>query len=184
VLACSAFHSINSLVCSADESGSGSGQQRIRIIVLLDKLTSVLSVDQGSRQLGVQAGMSMAGLLAAANSARLSMPLLTLPDYVGLIVGGVLATAATGTGLGTTAGLVDIVVSLTWVNAKGEVRTSSRYSREGRALVGGAGLLGVITEVTLQLEPWTLMRVDTPAFRRPDWTLAEDIQNILKVGRW
>jgi FAD/FMN-containing dehydrogenase len=74
------------------------------------------------------------------------------------------------------------VLDLTWVNAKGEEHTSSRYSDEGRALVGGVGLLGIITEVTLQLEPATFIRVDTPKFHATDRNLYVDIQAMLKVG--
>ena len=87
------------------------------------------------------------------------------------------------------------MVDLTWVNAKGEEYTSSRYSAEGRALVGGVGLVGIITDVTLQLEPATFIRVDTPKFHASDRSLYADIQTMLKVrgrrggrggreGRW
>lgn len=44
-----------------------------------------------------------------------------------------------------------------WVNAKGEIIESDLQSEHGakevRALVGGLGLLGIVTELTLQLQP-------------------------------
>lgn len=46
----------------------------------------------------------------------------------------------------------DIVTSITFVDGKGRVRTVSRSGPIGRALSGGLGLLGVITEVTLRLQ--------------------------------
>jgi FAD/FMN-containing dehydrogenase len=70
-------------------------------MVLMDKLNKVVSVDPAKSQLKVQAGMDMRGLLDAATAAKMSVPLIALPDYLGLSVGGVIATGATGTGQGT-----------------------------------------------------------------------------------
>lgn len=47
----------------------------------------------------------------------------------------------------------DIALEFTWVDASGTVHTSSRQSAEGRGLAGGLGLIGIITEVKLQMTP-------------------------------
>lgn len=47
----------------------------------------------------------------------------------------------------------DIVRAITFVDGTGNITRVSRNSNVGRGLVGGLGMLGVITEVTLQLKP-------------------------------
>jgi FAD/FMN-containing dehydrogenase len=47
----------------------------------------------------------------------------------------------------------DIVSSITFVDGVGTTHRVARSSRVGRGVVGGLGMLGVITEVTLQLTP-------------------------------
>lgn len=46
----------------------------------------------------------------------------------------------------------DFVTSVTFVDGKGVIYTVDRDSTEGRGLMGGLGMLGVITEVTLKLQ--------------------------------
>ena len=53
------------------------------------------------------------------------------------------------------------VTQLTWVNGWGEIVVSDAGSPEVAALVGGLGLLGVVTEVTLQLQPLSFTVVET-----------------------
>jgi hypothetical protein len=45
-----------------------------------------------------------------------------------------------------------MVTSITWVDGRGVVHTSARDSPEGRGLCSGMGLLGVVTELQLQLQ--------------------------------
>lgn len=45
----------------------------------------------------------------------------------------------------------DWFVDVTWVDAAGTVRTSAKGSAEAEALCGGLGLLGTLTEFTLQM---------------------------------
>jgi FAD/FMN-containing dehydrogenase len=47
----------------------------------------------------------------------------------------------------------DVVKIITFVDGTGNITRASRNSNVGRGLVGGVGMLGVITEVTLQLKP-------------------------------
>jgi hypothetical protein len=47
----------------------------------------------------------------------------------------------------------DIVKMITFVDGTGQVTTVNRESLVGRGLAGGLGMLGVITEITLQLQP-------------------------------
>lgn len=45
----------------------------------------------------------------------------------------------------------DWFVDVTWVDAAGAVHVSRKGSEEAKALCGGIGLLGTLTEFTLQL---------------------------------
>lgn len=67
------------------------------------------------------------------------------------------------------------------MDGTGGVRTSSRESAEGRALMGGAGVVGVMTELLLAVQPRFLARVES-RMRRADGKIVEDIQAMLKVG--
>jgi FAD/FMN-containing dehydrogenase len=48
---------------------------------------------------------------------------------------------------------VDMVSNITFVDGTGKAHTVPRDGLEGRGLAGGLGMLGVITEVTLRLQP-------------------------------
>jgi hypothetical protein len=74
----------------------------------------------------------------------------------------------------------DIVVELTWVDGLGNIRRDSRDSEAGRALVGGLGVAGLVTELLLQLEPPSLTAVDT-RFKQHDGKLYKDVMEMLKV---
>jgi hypothetical protein len=72
------------------------------------------------------------------------------------------------------------VVELTWVDGLGNIRKDSRDSEAGRALVGGLGVAGLVTELLLQLEPPSLTAVDTK-FKKHDGKLYQDVIELLKV---
>jgi FAD/FMN-containing dehydrogenase len=81
----------------------------------------------------------------------------------------------------TTAPQGDIALEFTWVDAAGNVRVCDRYSEEGKGLAGGVGLIGIITEIKLQLTPPT----NTKAISKnllPDGKIADDVARFLKVG--
>jgi hypothetical protein len=182
-------------------------QQPRRVSLLTDALDAVLEVQPAPvRRMRVQAGMTIGQLLAAATAVNMSVPLGALPSFAGLTLGGALATAAHGSGPST---LADMVVAATWVDGTGKVhRTSSGTAleveqdrgsgsgsgsgddhssspllstRAGRALVGGLGLTGVVTELVLQLTPLTLTHA-LVALNAPDDTLAADVRDLLRVS--
>lgn len=153
------FHSSTGFVCSGKRGSSygkhnklsGGSTTTTSITVLMHLLNRVVAVD--GYQMTVEAGMTLRELTKAAEAHGLSVPAGALPVYANLTVGGVILTSGHGTGYRDTSSLGDLVTSLKWVNAKGEVLVHKREAREFRALVGGLGLLGIVTEVTLQLQP-------------------------------
>jgi hypothetical protein len=76
----------------------------------------------------------------------------------------------------------DIVAELTWVDGLGNVHRDSRDSDAGRALVGGLGVAGLVTELLLQLEVPSVTAVET-RFKKHDGKLYDDVVEMLKVGR-
>jgi FAD/FMN-containing dehydrogenase len=75
----------------------------------------------------------------------------------------------------------DWFVDVTWVDARGDVHTSPRGSDEAAALCGGIGLLGALTEITLQLTEHSNTLFSTK-YIRDDANLATDVEEILKAS--
>jgi hypothetical protein len=67
------------------------------------------------------------------------------------------------------------------VDGKGEVHVSKRHSKEGKGLCSGIGLLGIITELKLQMTDPQYMRIQTWHLK-DDATLAEDVDAMLKIS--
>lgn len=74
----------------------------------------------------------------------------------------------------------DIALEFTWVDASGTVQISGRDSAEGKALAGGVGLIGIITEVKLQLTPPSNIRAVSKNLLQDD-NIGQDVQGYLKV---
>lgn len=74
----------------------------------------------------------------------------------------------------------DITLEFTWIDASGTVRTSDRHSPEGKGLAGGVGLIGIISEVKLQMTPPSNTKVISVNLL-PDARLGEDVKEFLKV---
>ncbi|KAG0600278.1 hypothetical protein M758_11G021100 [Ceratodon purpureus] len=119
------------------------------ISLLLHRMNRVVDFNREQNLLTVEAGMTIQDLLDAATSHNLSVPAGALSIYANLTVGGVISASAHGSG----SSLGELVKSLKWVNSFGDVIESSVESDEGASLLGGLGLIGVITEVTFEFEP-------------------------------
>jgi len=106
---------------------------------------------------------------------------MTLPFYAGLTLGGILTTASHGTGDRMPSALIDAVLEATYVDAKGVAHTISPTSapETWKALNGGLGLIGVVTELLLQLTPPTNTKLKT-YLNQPDSNLFDQIQVLLK----
>ncbi|WIA11663.1 hypothetical protein OEZ85_011764 [Tetradesmus obliquus] len=156
------------------------GKKPIVVGIMMDKMTKVLSVDSAKKQMRVQAQMTLKELYAAADAADMSTPRSALPWWQGLTLAGVFATSSHGTGNNVTSMICDWFVDVTWVDARGEVHTSAKGSEEAHALCGGLGLLGTLTEFTLQLTETSKTHFFT-AYLKDDDNLADDIEKLLKI---
>lgn len=73
------------------------------------------------------------------------------------------------------------MLEITWVDGKGDIHVSPRNSTAGRALVGGLGVAGIVTELLLQLQPSSHTKLKT-RFKQSDISLLADVKAMLQVS--
>lgn len=180
------FHSTTSFVCpnqfsSMPGNGSSARQQKtISVGVLQDKMNKTVSYDPAKHTMTIQAGMKLREFAAEATRVGMSVQVGSLPAYAGLTVGGVLSTSGHGSGDQATSNICDTLISLTWVDHQGNIRKSARKDKEGKMFCGGMGLIGLITELEVQLTPPTHTKLIT-RYLSNDTNLVDDIEKMLKV---
>lgn len=190
------FHSSAGFVCSGSRgsskkqhaetdtsSGKETDSRATSFTVLLHLMNRVVAVDVERYRLTVEAGMTLLELVNAAEAHDMSVPAGALSLYSNLTVGGIVMASAHGSGFRVAGSLGDLVVRIKWVNAKGEVIVSDLQTENGvkevRALVGGLGLLGIATEITLQLQPNSRTIVEVRKGLK-DTNMVADVKNILE----
>jgi FAD/FMN-containing dehydrogenase len=114
-------------------------------------MSAVRKVDHERRQITVEAGALLEDVVRVA--ARNGMSVKSPSMFLGLSVGGLIATGSHGTGRHA-ATFGDAVIAFEMVTADGNVITvTSPGSDLWRAAITNLGTLGVLTAVTLQCEP-------------------------------
>ncbi|ORX57987.1 L-gulonolactone/D-arabinono-1,4-lactone oxidase, partial [Hesseltinella vesiculosa] len=133
-------HSPSDLACSKE------------YMVNIDHLNNVLSVDRENCVVSVQGGMSLHKLHVILNENQLAMS--NLGSISDQTVAGVIATASHGTGAHFGC-LSTFIVDMTLVTASGELVRCSATEQPDlfKAAQCHMGALGVVTRVTLQVEP-------------------------------
>jgi xylitol oxidase len=149
-------------------------------LVSLKAMDQVVSLDAQARTVTIEAGMSYGQLCPILHEKGFALHnLASLPH---ISVAGAVATATHGSGV-KNGNLATAVRALEIVTADGDVRTFSR-AHDGDAFLGAVvhlGALGVVTKVTLDLQPAFTMR-QAVYENLPLAELAEHFESVMSSG--
>jgi len=122
------------------------------------RLDRLLAFDPTTGIVRAEAGLTLAALLQHATPDGWSVPV--LPGTQAVTLGGMAAADVHGKNHPAAGSFGAHVRGLQIVDAQGQVRECAPDSELFGASLGGMGLTGIITQVTLQLEraPWTWWR--------------------------
>jgi FAD-linked oxidoreductase len=120
------------------------------VMLRLDNMTQILSVDREAGQVHVQAGATLHDFCRELHNYGLALP--NLGDIDVQSIAGAISTATHGTGSGL-GNLATNVVAMTLVNGKGEIVELNEGDPRISIAAVGVGALGVVCEVVLQCVP-------------------------------
>jgi xylitol oxidase len=130
-----------------------------RTLISLEPMDRVVALDPEARTVTAEAGMRYGRLCPYLHDRGFALHnLASLPH---ISVAGACATATHGSGIAN-GNLATAVSALEFVTANGDVRTLSR-AQDGDTFLGAVvnlGALGVVTKVTLDIQPAFTMRQD------------------------
>jgi xylitol oxidase len=147
-------------------------------LVSLEAMPADAVVDPAARTVTLGAGLRYGDLVPLLDDA--GMALHTLASLPHISVAGAVATATHGSGVAN-GNLATAVAAMELVTSTGEVRTASRGDEAFDGMVVGLGALGVVTRLTLDVQP--AFQVRQRVFEGLSWTaLAEHFDVIMSSG--
>ena len=147
-------------------------------LVSLEAMPADVVVDPAARTVTLGAGLRYGDLVPHLDGA--GMALHSLASLPHISVAGAVATATHGSGI-RNGNLATAVAALEMVTSDGAVVTASRGDRDFDGMVVGLGALGVVTRLTLDVQP--AFEVRQRVFEGLSWTvLAENFDEIMSSG--
>lgn len=148
-VATSTGHSIPILACPGSPSG---------VILSTRKYTSIVNIDTANRTVTAQSGITLRDLIDSIAKQSLALPV--SPYWDGVTLGGLLATSSHGSSLFGKGGAVhEYIISMRLVTPASAdegyamLRVLNVGDEDLNAAKVSLGVLGVVSTVTLQLEP-------------------------------
>jgi FAD/FMN-containing dehydrogenase len=184
------FHSSAAFTCPAQseslpqQGGAANPPSVLAVSIIQNTMSKVLSVDKEALQMRVQPGIHLWDLAQAAGAHGMTISVGSVPVFGGLTLGGTIAAGAHGSGDGPAAAdtPMDMVREVVWVDAAGERHVATPASPEWNGLYGGLGLVGVMTEFLLQLNPPSHTRFKS-LLKVSDKNMVQDLERILNEVR-
>jgi xylitol oxidase len=147
-------------------------------LVALEALPADVVVDHEAGTVSFGAGMTYGALATELARERVALP--NLPSLPHIAVGGAIATATHGSG-DANGNLATTVAVLELLTSSGDVITVRRGDADFEGMVVGLGATGVVTRVTLDVEP--AYEVSQRVFEGLAWdTLFERFDDVMALG--
>ncbi len=147
-------------------------------LLTLDGLPADVVVDHAARTVSFSAGLTYGELAEALNAEGMALANLASLPHISVV--GAVATATHGSG-DANGNLATAVAGLEMVTSSGELLTASRGDADFDGLVVGLGALGVVTRITLDVEP--AYDVRQRVFEGLDWdVLLGNFDEITSAG--
>lgn len=136
--------------------------------LVMSNLNKVISFDKKNKRIAVQAGMTWKELLPILNEAGLSIK--TMQSYCDFGIGGSLGVNCHGQDIHNTC-LSESVESIKIMVADGSIMEASaeKNAELFRLAIGGYGLFGIITEVTLRLTDNMILQKKAEVIKTSDY---------------
>jgi len=144
----------NGLTVCARGAGRGYGDLALnngQALIDMKLMNRIIEFDEQSSQIRVEAGVRLIDIYRAVHHRRLVLA--ASPTESHSSVAGAICANVNGKDAWRNGSFAHQVVNLTLLLANGETVFIDRDHRLFNAVVGGIGMLGIITEATLQLRP-------------------------------
>ena len=148
-------------------------------LVSLVRMSRVVGYNSSVPSISIQAGLTYSDLVTLLDSHGFALP--NLAALSGITIAGGAATGAHGSGVNNT-NLAGPIIGMTVVLANGSIARWTRAEQPElmRAAAVSLGAFGVVTELTLKLEP--SYKMETNVFQRLDANF--EFVNLSQVYLW